>query len=73
MVKVLHAADFHLDSAFGALPEENAHRLHEAGVEINIWTCDSPEVAEKYIGYGAGRAAVFPRGSSSGRMTTARS
>lgn len=41
-----------LDIAYGALTEENAHRLHEAGVEINIWTCDSAEVAEKYIGYG---------------------
>lgn len=30
-----------LDIAYGALTEENAHRLHEAGVEINIWTCDS--------------------------------
>ena len=35
MVKVLHAADFHLDSAFGALPEEKARlrrRESRAGI-----------------------------------------
>ena len=44
MVKVLHAADFHLDSAFGALPEEKARlrRRESRGIPARLveWAND---------------------------------
>ena len=36
MVRVVHAGDFHLDSAFGALTPEQAR--HIIGVQANVWT-----------------------------------
>lgn len=40
MAKVLHAADFHLDSAFRALPEEQARLRRQESRELpgRWWT-----------------------------------
>ena len=37
MAKVLHAADFHLDSAFRSLPEEQARLRRQESRELPGW------------------------------------
>ena len=34
------------------LNEENIKRLHDNGITVNCWTCDSPEEGEKLAGWG---------------------
>ena len=38
MIRFLHGADFHLDSAFGALPAQRAaERGERAGAAVSVW------------------------------------
>lgn len=41
-----------LDVYYPALTEKWVHRLHEKGIQINCWTCDDPEAAEKLVSWG---------------------
>ena len=45
-------AKLDLDIYYKALTAEHVKALHEAGIEVNCWTVDQPEDAEKLIGYG---------------------
>ena len=37
MIRFLHGADFHLDSAFGALPPGQAAAAGRAGSWLSVW------------------------------------
>lgn len=50
--KRLADAKLDLDIYYKALNGENVKTLHEAGIEINCWTVDQPEDADKLIAYG---------------------
>ena len=52
LIQRLVDAKLDLDIHFKALTAENVKALHEAGIEVNCWTVDQPEEAEKLIGYG---------------------
>lgn len=41
-----------LDIWYPALTEQAIKDLHAHGVEVNIWTCDDPAIAEKYVAWG---------------------
>ena len=41
-----------LDIFYQRLNEENIKRLHDNGITVNCWTCDSPEEGEKLAGWG---------------------
>ena len=41
-----------LDIYFGGLHEEDVKRIHNAGLEVNVWTVDRPEDAERMISWG---------------------
>jgi len=41
-----------LDIEYHAVTKELVEKLHENGIEINCWTCDKKEDAEKLIEYG---------------------
>ena len=41
-----------LDIHYGQLTEERIRACHEKGVEVNCWTVDKPEEAEKLISWG---------------------
>lgn len=43
---------FDLDIEYDKLNAENIALLHENGIRVNCWTCDSKEEAEKLISYG---------------------
>ncbi len=45
---------FDIDATIHAFPDkETIDKFHQAGMEVNIWTLDDPEKAEKYISWGA--------------------
>ncbi len=52
LIERLVNAKLDLDIYYKALTAENVKALHEAGIEVNCWTVDQPEDAEKLIGYG---------------------
>ena len=52
LIQRLVDAKLDLDIHFKALTAENVKALHEAGIEVNCWTVDQPEDAEKLISYG---------------------
>ncbi len=52
LIERLVNAKLDLDIHFKALTAENVKALHEAGIEVNCWTVDQLEDAEKLIGYG---------------------
>ena len=41
-----------LDIYYKALTKERAAELHAQGIEVNVWTCDDPAVAEELIRWG---------------------
>ena len=41
-----------LDIYYGALKEADVAALHENNIEVNCWTCDTKEEAEKLIAWG---------------------
>ena len=41
-----------IDIHYRALTEEAVRALHDCGVEINCWTVDDPEDAERVISWG---------------------
>ena len=41
-----------VDIYYKELTEELLHRFHDAGMEVNCWTVDDPDVAERLIGWG---------------------
>lgn len=41
-----------LDAHFSRLNKEIIDKLHNAGMEVNAWTCDGTEIAEELIGFG---------------------
>ena len=52
LIERLINAKLDLDIHYKALTAENVMALHEAGIEVNCWTVDQPEDAEKLIAYG---------------------
>ena len=52
LIERLVNAKLDLDIYYKALTAENVKALHEAGIEVNCWTVDQPEDAEKLIAYG---------------------
>ncbi len=51
-VEFLEKNCFGLDIYYPSLTEDMIKLLHSKGIEVNIWTCDSKEDAEKYISWG---------------------
>lgn len=49
---ILKEYNFGLDMRYPAITQELVDMLHEAGVEINCWTVDTPDNAERLISYG---------------------
>ena len=41
-----------LDIYYKSLTEERVAQLHDMGIEVNVWTCDDPAVAEELIRWG---------------------
>lgn len=41
-----------LDIRYTALTAERVQELHEAGIEVNVWTVDAPEDGQRMIDYG---------------------
>ena len=41
-----------LDIYYKSLTEERVAQLHDLGIEVNVWTCDDPVVAEELIRWG---------------------
>lgn len=41
-----------LDAEYHMLTRELVARLHDRGIQVNCWTCDSKEDAETLVGYG---------------------
>ena len=41
-----------LDIYYKALTKERVAELHAQGIEVNVWTCDDPAVAEELIRWG---------------------
>ena len=52
LIDRLKAQNLDLDIHYPALTEENIKALHDAGITVNCWTVDDPEVAEQLIGWG---------------------
>lgn len=50
--EMLAARGMGLDIYFAELTEERIKACHDAGVEVNAWTVDKPEDAEKLIAWG---------------------
>ncbi len=48
----LAACGMGLDINGGGMTEERVAACHAAGVEVNVWTIDNPEDAEKFISWG---------------------
>ena len=51
-LEILKEYNFGLDMRYPAITQELVDMLHEAGVEINCWTVDTPDNAERLISYG---------------------
>ncbi len=43
---------FDLDIEYRQLTKENIERMHAMNIEVNCWTCDDPEYAEKLVDWG---------------------
>ena len=41
-----------LDIYFGGLKDEDVKRIHDAGLEVNVWTVDRLEDAERMVAWG---------------------
>lgn len=52
LIDRLKAQNLDLDIHYPALTEENIKALHDAGIIVNCWTVDDPEVAEQLIAWG---------------------
>lgn len=52
LIDKLKAHDLDLDIHHSRLTADNVKALHAAGIVINCWTVDKPEVAERLAGYG---------------------
>lgn len=52
MIDVLRRHRLHLDIYYKALTKEIVDTLHETGIQINCWTCDSKEEAERLVSWG---------------------
>lgn len=52
LISVLTTNHLDLDTEYTLLTEERVKALHEAGIKINVWTCDDPEYAEKLVSWG---------------------
>ena len=52
LIDKLKKYNMDLDIAYSAVTEELVRKLHENNIEINCWTCDEKEDAEKLIEYG---------------------
>ena len=52
LIKKLKKFNFELDIYKNAVTEELVKKLHDNGIEINCWTVDDPEDAEKLVSYG---------------------
>lgn len=44
--------NFGLDIYFGGLKEEDVKTMHDAGIEVNVWTVDKKEDADRLIAWG---------------------
>ena len=44
--------NFALDIHYSHLTEENIKLLHDNGILVNCWTCDSPEIGERLASWG---------------------
>ena len=53
LVDKLKAYDLDLDVYYKAVTRENMEMLHNAGIEVNVWTVDDPAVAQQMIEWGA--------------------
>jgi len=40
---------FDLDIHYGCLTDDMIKRFHDAGLEVNVWTVDNPEIAEQLV------------------------
>lgn len=40
---------FDLDIYYGCLTDDMIKRFHDAGLEVNVWTVDNPEIAEQLV------------------------
>lgn len=49
---MLSAKGMGLDIQYRELSEDRIHALHEKGVSVNCWTCDTPEDAKRLISWG---------------------
>ena len=52
LIEKLKAYRLDVDIYWKALDEAGVRMLHEAGIEINVWTVDDPEVAKQLIAWG---------------------
>jgi len=52
LMEKLEAYHLDLDIYWKVLDEAGVKRLHEAGVEVNVWTVDEPAVAAQLIAWG---------------------
>ncbi len=52
LVARLKEYEMGVDSYFEAINAENIKIFHDNGIEVNIWTVDSAEIAQKYIDMG---------------------
>ncbi|MBE6611008.1 MAG: hypothetical protein E7632_00835 [Ruminococcaceae bacterium] len=51
-IEQLKADKMDLDIHLKGVTEELVKKLHENGIEINVWTVDNPEDADRLIGWG---------------------
>lgn len=51
-LNILKQYNLGLDMRYPAITQELVDKLHEAGLEINCWTVDTPDNAERLIRYG---------------------
>ena len=49
LIEKLKAAGIDLDISYPGVSEELVRKLHEAGLEINVWTVDNAELAARLI------------------------
>lgn len=52
LIEKLKAAKMDLDIHLGGVTEELVQKLHANGIEINVWTVDKPEDADRLVAWG---------------------
>ena len=52
LIDILKKNNLDLDICYKALNEENIKELHNAGIKVNCWTCDAPDVGEQLAKWG---------------------